>query len=162
MHHDSPMSPQSAFGTPALSSIGSPGLSLSSSHDTLSSLATPATGFSANSPAVYLSPASPQPLQMPGGGGGGAGGQQQFFGMNVGAEGSGLGLHQPLDEPKSKPKTQQQQSRSHTHRRAGSTTRPPEVSRKGEDLGLTLGDFDMLDTLGCVPPPLLYSATTLD
>lgn len=30
------------------------------------------------------------------------------------------------------------------------TTRPVDVSRRGEDIGLSLGDFDILDTLGCV------------
>ncbi|GAA5852113.1 hypothetical protein JCM8547_000161 [Rhodosporidiobolus lusitaniae] len=152
VHHDSPMSPSSAFGTPALSSSGGGGaaMSLSSSHDTLSSLATPATGFNVGSspPGGYLSPSSPPPV----------GG---YYG--VGAEGSGLGLQDVEGKGKmnatsvaaaaaaaaaghvhTKPASQQQQG----HRRQVSTTRPPEVSRKGEDLGLMLGDFDMLDTLG--------------
>ncbi|GAA5986373.1 hypothetical protein JCM11641_005359 [Rhodosporidiobolus odoratus] len=137
-HHDSPLSPTSAFGTPALSS----------SHDTLASLAlsTPQTTFGSPSPSdapqVYLSPSSPTPsagqYHATGGNGLGLGdlaGLEHDLKQDI--RGKGLTAPQSPDAP-----------RVSGHRRAGSTTRPPEVSRKGEELGLSLGDFDMLETLG--------------
>ncbi|GAA5831550.1 hypothetical protein JCM11251_000745 [Rhodosporidiobolus azoricus] len=159
MQHDVPLSPTSAFGTPALSS--STPMSIASSHDTFSTLATPATGFGSSPPpgmagGVYLAPTSPQPA---------------FSSYAVGPEGSGLGLHPQEEQQQQKVETvKQMAAAAHAatqgvasagrarggegagaglaHRRTASTVKPPEVSRKGEDLGLTLGDFDMLDTLG--------------
>ncbi|GAA5918589.1 hypothetical protein JCM6882_001902, partial [Rhodosporidiobolus microsporus] len=143
MHHDVPLSPASAFGTPALSS--STPMSLASSHDTFSTLATPATGFGSSPPpagGVYLAPSSPQPSTSAG-----------YYAAGVGPEGSGLGLQQPQEPKQIDVKSVAAAAHAATqgaggHRRTTSTVKPPEVSRKGEDLGLTLGDFDMLDTLG--------------
>ncbi|GAA6016733.1 hypothetical protein JCM10207_000163 [Rhodosporidiobolus poonsookiae] len=165
------LSPTSAFGTPALSTV-------SSSHDTLlSSLATPASAFPGSpalQPGVYLASTSPQP--------GGQGGGGAFY-PALAPDGSGLGLHgahlgalhpgagagmgsddlKPAAVELPTPPPMQSMSPSLPgrlegmsmspqpttgHRRTTSTVRPPETPRKGEDLGLELGDFDLLETLG--------------
>ncbi|BGP20952.1 hypothetical protein JCM10213_006668 [Rhodosporidiobolus nylandii] len=132
IHHDTPlMSPSSAFGTPALSS------SSSSSSTALSSLATPLTGTGygaqggAHGVGVYGSP-SPSPAE-------------RFYG---GPAGAGLGLAVEVEIEERKPDVSNPQRPQRTTGTTPTTTAPPEVSRKGEDLGLSLGDFDMLDTLG--------------
>ncbi|GAA6030574.1 hypothetical protein JCM8097_006215 [Rhodosporidiobolus ruineniae] len=177
-HTATPLSPTSAFGTPALS-LSSSSVHLTGTPSTVfDELATPATTASGlggyGSPAAYGQGAE-SPAMMAGG---------AFYG----AEGAGLGLTQDdgafsvapglpgaggAQGGKGKAPAPALASAATSaaalaaasaaarsrpdaggappgagHRRTTSTTRPPEVARKGEEMGLSLGDFDMLDTLG--------------
>ncbi|GAA5821534.1 hypothetical protein JCM3770_000858, partial [Rhodotorula araucariae] len=149
VHHDTAMSPASAaaLATPALSSSA---MSLSSSHDTLATPSFPpaphpfATGTApygsyGHAPSLagsdYLGTASP-----------GAPPVGLGFAQADAAHG-GYGKEQQgavfLAEAQSMPLPPSpglQEKRQ--------TVRPAEVRRRGEDLGLSLGDFDMLETLG--------------
>jgi len=174
MHHDTAMSPSSAasFATPALSHDGSV-VSLSSSADSPATL--PLQFTPGSSPAYLHAAASPAQGDYFGGGGigggVGVGGSPGLVGAGAGGPTVGLGFG-ALAAAEGKGKERQGPSPGAGAAPTGAadraaraspaerepprrqTTRPAEFRRRGEELGLTLGDFDMLDTLGCVRPLL--------
>ncbi|GAA5935726.1 cAMP-dependent protein kinase [Sporobolomyces koalae] len=122
--------PMTAFSTPALSPET---MSLSSSQDH----GTPAPF---PSPQVYL-----QPLLAPGIG------MSPYEHIAI-DEGHGLGLQSMNFESMSgadyPPKRPPALPRANPALARATRAPPPDLSRKGMDIGLTLADFDMLDTLG--------------
>ncbi|GAA5878131.1 hypothetical protein JCM1840_002251 [Sporobolomyces johnsonii] len=117
------------YSTPTLSSEG---MSLTSSHDSLAS--TPYFS-SAPSPQVYVAAASPA--------------VDPYYPDIAIDDGQGLGLQHmyPSGASDSKGKARQAEEPAALPR-SQARRPPPDISRKGEDIGLSLGDFDMLDTLG--------------
>lgn len=151
MHHDTAMSPSSAasFATPALSHDGSV-VSLSSEQD---SPATLPAQFSPTASPIYMHGASPVqgdyfgPTTSTTSGLGGAGAGPSVglgFGALAAAEGKGKereatpAAAAPAGPAPAMPEPERKRQ----------TAKPAETRRRGEDMGLTLGDFDMLDTLG--------------
>ncbi|GAA5917391.1 hypothetical protein JCM8208_006472 [Rhodotorula glutinis] len=162
MHHDTAMSPSSAasFATPALSHDGSV-VSLSSSADSPATL--PLQFTPGSSPAYLHQAASPAQGDYFNGGGGGVGGSPGLvggaggptvglgFGALAAAEGKGKERQGPSPGASAVPGAAERAARASPAERElprRQTTRPAEFRHRGEELGLTLGDFDMLDTLG--------------
>ncbi|CEQ40832.1 SPOSA6832_02508, partial [Sporobolomyces salmonicolor] len=123
------VSSTTTYSTPTLSSEG---MSLTSSHDTLAS----APYFaSAPSPQVYVAAASPA--------------NDPYYRDIALHDGQGLGLQHMYPSGASDPKGKARRAEElAAPPRSQARRPPPDISRKGEDIGLSLGDFDMLDTLG--------------
>ncbi|GAA5872882.1 hypothetical protein JCM16303_006864 [Sporobolomyces ruberrimus] len=131
-----PTIPATAYSTPALSPER---MSLSSSQDH-SFAATPA---SFPSPQVYLTPPRSAPQSsLP-------------YETTPIDDGQGLGLQEMDLEPARRMGEEKAYQRKHSPVEEMPTPPPravrpppPDIPRRGTDVGLTLGDFDMLDTLG--------------
>ncbi|GAA6003985.1 cAMP-dependent protein kinase [Rhodotorula paludigena] len=159
MHHDTGLSPSvgslasyATGSTPALTPSSS-AMSLSPSHDTLSTL--PAA-LSPDMAAIYLgtggssSPADyfsdPEAVAAAAAGAHHGLGFQSLgaaFPLETGDASSSKGKEREVPYPQQQPPLDSPQVPDKRP-----TVKPEDKMRRGEDLGLTLGDFDMLDTLG--------------